>query len=108
MHMSELPTTLQDVLLDWLADLRRVRRWLHRDALHIPTSQQRQAPRSTQQSQTLNELVTMREQLRPLWTPSDAFGAQRVADLQAWLKTAEASGSETLHEFAAVLRAVRA
>lgn len=50
----------------------------------------------------------MRKQLRPLWTPSDASGAQRVADLQAWLKAAEASGSATLHEFAAMLRAVRA
>jgi stearoyl-CoA desaturase (delta-9 desaturase) len=88
-----------------LADLRR---WLHRDAPHIPTNQQRQAPSAIQQSQTLNQLVTMREQLRPLWAPSDASGAQRVADLQAWLKTAEASGSETLQEFAALLRAVRA
>ena len=90
------------------ADLRSARRWLHRDARHIPISQQRQASSAIQQSPTLKELVTMREQLRPLWTPSDASGAQRVADLQAWLKTAEASGSETLHEFAAMLRAVRA
>jgi hypothetical protein len=50
----------------------------------------------------------MRAQLRPLWTPSDASGAQRVAKLQAWLKTAEASASETLHAFAAMLRAVGA
>lgn len=38
----------------------------------------------------------------------DASGAQRVADLQAWLKTAEASGSATLHEFAVMLCTVRA
>lgn len=90
------------------ADLRSARRWLHSDARHISTSQQRQASSAIQQSQTLNELVTMREQMRPLWTPSNASGAQRVADLQAWLKRAEASGSETLQEFAAMLRAVRA
>jgi stearoyl-CoA desaturase (delta-9 desaturase) len=89
------------------ADLRNARR-LHRDARLIPISQQRQASSAIQRSQTLCELATMREQLRPLWTPSDASGAQRVAKLQAWLKTAEASGSETLQEFAAMLRAVRA
>lgn len=91
-----------------LANLRRARRWLHRDVRHMPTARQRQASSAIQQSQVLTELVTMREQLRPLWALSDASGAQRVADLQAWLKTAEASGSETLQEFAAMLRAVRA
>ena len=46
----------------------------------------------------------MREQLRQLWTRSGASGEQLVADLQAWLKTAEA----TRHEFATMLRSVRA
>jgi stearoyl-CoA desaturase (delta-9 desaturase) len=91
-----------------LADLRNAHRWLRRDPRHIPTSQQRQAASATQQNQTLNVLVTMREQLRPLWTPADASGAQRVVHLQAWLKTAETSASATLHAFAATLRAVRA
>lgn len=91
-----------------LANLRRARRRLHRDVRHMSTARQRHASSAIQQSQVLTELVTMREQLRPLWALSDASGAQRVADLQAWLKTAEASGSETLHEFAAMLRAVRA
>jgi len=50
----------------------------------------------------------MREQLRQLWTRSGASGEQLVADLQAWLKTAEASDIATLHEFAAMLRSVRA
>lgn len=46
------------------------------------------------QSQALVELVAMREQL--------------VAELQTWLKTAEASNSATLCEFAAMLSSARA
>jgi stearoyl-CoA desaturase (Delta-9 desaturase) len=90
-----------------LANLRRARRWLHRDVRHMPTARQRQASSAIEQNQVLTELVTMREQLRPLWTPSGESGEQLVAHLQAWLKKAEASGSETLHQFAAMLRAVR-
>lgn len=91
-----------------LANLRSARRWLHRDARHIPTRQRAQVSSAVAQSQTLAELVAMREQLRQLWAPSGASGEQLVADLQAWLKTAEASGSAALHEFTAMLRAVRA
>ncbi len=90
-----------------LANLRNARRWLHRDASHIPTGQRAQVASAVAQSQTLAELVAMREQLRQLWNRS-ASGEQLVADLQAWLKTADASGSATLHEFAAMLRSVRA
>ena len=43
-----------------------------------------------------------------LWMPSGASSEQLVADLQAWLKTAEAGDNATLHEFAPMLRAVRA
>ncbi len=56
----------------------------------------------------LTELVEMREQLRLGRMPSGASSEQLVADLQAWLKTAEAGDNATLHEFAAMLRAVRA
>jgi len=91
-----------------LANLRSALRWLHRDAGHIPTNQRAQVSSAVAQNQTLAELVVMREQLRQLWTSSGASGEQLVANLQAWLKTAEASGSATLQEFAKMLRAVRA
>ncbi|MFT5933644.1 MAG: stearoyl-CoA desaturase (delta-9 desaturase) [Hydrogenophaga sp.] len=91
-----------------LASLRTARRWLHRDAGQIPTGQRAQVSNAVAHSPTLAELVAMREKLRQLWTRSGASGEQLVADLQAWLKTAEASNSATLHEFAAMLRAVRA
>lgn len=60
------------------------------------------------QSQALVELVAMREQLHQLWMRSGASSEQLVADLQTWLKTAEASNSATLCEFAAMLHSVRA
>jgi stearoyl-CoA desaturase (delta-9 desaturase) len=98
MYATELLATLHDALFDWLVhglgsfsgwQIVAVTIFLHR-------------------SQTLAELMAMREQRRRLWTLSGASGEQLVADLQAWLKTAEASGGATLHEFAAMLRAVRA
>jgi stearoyl-CoA desaturase (delta-9 desaturase) len=91
-----------------LANLRIARRWLHRDAGHIPRGKRAQVSRAVAQSQTLAELVAMREQLRQLWTRSGASSEQLVVDLQAWLKKAEASRSSTLREFAAMLRSVRA
>lgn len=91
-----------------LANLRIARRWLHRDASQIPTSQRAHASNAVAHSPTLAEPVTMRGRLRQLWTRWGASGEQLVADLQAWLKTAEASDSVTLHEFSAMLRAVSA
>jgi stearoyl-CoA desaturase (delta-9 desaturase) len=91
-----------------LANLRSARRWLHRDAGQIPSGERAHVSNAVAHSPTLAQLVAMREQLRQLWTRSGASGEQLVADLQAWLKTAEASDSATLHEFAAMLRSVRA
>ncbi|WP_372827029.1 hypothetical protein [Polaromonas sp.] len=101
MYATELLATLHDALFDWLVhglgsfsgwQIVAVTIFLHRN-------------------QTLAELMAMRERLRRLRTLSSATGAsgeQLVADLQAWLKTAEANGGATLHEFAAMRRAVRA
>jgi stearoyl-CoA desaturase (delta-9 desaturase) len=82
---------------------RRVRRVALAEGLRM-----RALGQAVAQSQALAELVAMREQLRQLWTCSGASSEQLVADLQAWLKTAEASSSTTLREFAAMLRSVRA
>ncbi len=90
-----------------LANLRSARRWLHRDAGHIPSGVRAQVSSAVAQSEALAELVGMREQLRQLWTPSNASSEQLVLDLTAWLRTAEASSTSTLREFAAMLRSVR-
>jgi stearoyl-CoA desaturase (delta-9 desaturase) len=91
-----------------LANLRCARRWLHRDAGQIPTDQRAHVSNAVAHSPTLAELVAMREQ-------RDSCGRARAhpannswSTCKAWLKTSEASDSATLHEFAAMLRAVRA
>lgn len=90
-----------------LANLRSARRWLHRHVGQIPSGERTHVSNAVAHSPTLAELVAMREQLRQLWTRSDASRERLVADLQAWLKRAEASGNATLREFAELLRSVR-
>jgi len=91
-----------------LANLRRVKRWLHRDADKIPTSLQPQVALAIEHSPLLAKLIAMREELRLLWTRTNVSAPQLVADLQAWCRKAEESGIAALQEFALKLRAVHA
>jgi stearoyl-CoA desaturase (delta-9 desaturase) len=59
-------------------------------------------------SPSLSKLVTMREELRQLWTRTNVSAEQLVIDLQAWCKKAEESGIAALQEFAIKLRAAHA
>ncbi|HXD06117.1 MAG TPA: acyl-CoA desaturase, partial [Burkholderiaceae bacterium] len=56
----------------------------------------------------LDKLVTMREELRQLWTRTGVSAEQLVVDLQAWCRKAEESGIAALQEFAVKLRAAHA
>ena len=56
----------------------------------------------------LAKLVTMREELRQMWTRTNVSAEQLVADLQAWCRKAEQSGIAALQEFALKLRAAHA
>ncbi len=91
-----------------LADMRLARRWLHRDADKIPTHLKAQVDSARDHSPALVKLVSMREELRSLWTRTNVSAEQLVADLQAWCKTAEESGIAALQEFALKLRAAHA
>jgi stearoyl-CoA desaturase (Delta-9 desaturase) len=91
-----------------LANLRLVKRWLHRDADQIPTSMKLQVALAIEHSPLLAKLIAMREELRQLWTRTNVSAEQLVADLQAWCKKAEESGIAALQEFALKLRAVHA
>ena len=91
-----------------LADMRLARRWLHRDADKIPTHVKAQVESACGHSPSLTKLVTMREELRQLWTRTNVSAEQLVADLQAWCKKAEESGIAALQDFALKLRAVHA
>ena len=91
-----------------LANMELARRWLHRDDDKIPTAVKAQVASAVEHSPALAKLVTMREELRSLWTRTNVSAEQLVVDLQAWCKQAEESGIATLQEFALKLRAAKA
>ncbi|MBL0085545.1 MAG: fatty acid desaturase [Ideonella sp.] len=91
-----------------LADFKIAKRWLHRDDALIPTALKPQLAVAMSESPKLAKLVAMREELRQLWTRTNVSAEQLVVDLQAWCKSAEASGIVALEEFSLRLRAVRA
>ena len=55
----------------------------------------------------LDQMVTMREELRQLWLNTSHSREQLTADLQAWCQRAEASGITALREFSLRLRAAQ-
>ena len=91
-----------------LADLQLAQRWLHRDAEKIPSSVLPQLANVVSGSPQLAKLVSMREELRQLWTRTNVSADQLVSDLQAWCKQAESSGIVALEQFSLKLRAARA
>jgi len=90
------------------SQLRLAKRWLHRDDDRIPQGVKPEIGAAVAQSPALAKLVAMREELRQLWTRSNASAPQLVADLQAWCKRAEGSGIAALQEFSLKLRAAHA
>jgi stearoyl-CoA desaturase (delta-9 desaturase) len=89
-------------------NLRIAERWLHRDAEKIPTSLRSQLDNAMDSAPVLKKLVTMREELRQLWTRTNVSAEQLVADLQDWCRRAEESGIAALREFSMQLRAAHA
>jgi stearoyl-CoA desaturase (delta-9 desaturase) len=83
-------------------------RWLHRDEDRIPQAVRLQVETARAEHPVLDKLVTMREELRQLWTRTNVSAEQLVADLQAWCKKAEESGIAALQEFALRLRSAHA
>jgi stearoyl-CoA desaturase (delta-9 desaturase) len=88
--------------------LRLARRWLHRDDDKIPTVVRPHIAAMRAEHPVLDKLVTMREELRLLWTRTNVSAEQLVADLQAWCKKAEDSGIAALQDFSLKLRAAHA
>lgn len=90
------------------SQMRLARRWLHRDDDKIPQEFKAQIAATRAEHPVLDKLVTMREELRQLWTRTNVSAEQLVGDLQAWCKKAEESGIAALQEFALKLRAAHA
>ena len=90
------------------SNLRVAQRWLHRDVEKIPTDLLPQVESAVATSPVLQKLVSMREELRQLWTRTNVSAEQLVADLQAWCRRAEESGIAELRSFSMSLRAAHA
>ena len=87
--------------------LRSARRWLHRDAEKVPAAAVPQLAEARAAYPVLDQMLTMREELRQLWLNTGRTREQLVADLQAWCKRAEDSGIAALRDFSFKLRAVQ-
>ena len=90
-----------------LVQMRLASRWLHRDADKIPEAVKPQLALAISGAPALAKFVTMREQLRQLWTSTNVSAEQLVVELQAWCKQAEESGIAALQEFALTLRSAK-
>ncbi|GAA6141636.1 fatty acid desaturase [Hydrogenophaga sp. 5NK40-0174] len=84
------------------------RRWLHRDDDKVPADVKPQLAQVRAEHPVLDKMVTMREELRALWSSTNATREQLAADLAAWCKRAEDSGIAGLRDFSIQLRAAHA
>ncbi len=95
------------------ADSHRLKRlslaskWLHRDVDKIPHHLRTDVAETASESTVLTALVSMREELRAIWTRTYASTSHAVSDLQAWCDRAERSGIRALQEFSRTLRGVQ-
>lgn len=91
-----------------LSVLRAANRWLHRDDDMVPAAAKLQLAQARAEHPVLDQMVTMREELRQLWLSTSASREQLATDLQAWCRRAEESGIAALRELSMTLRAARA
>jgi len=91
-----------------LTQFKLAKRWLHRDEDRIPVDIHGELAHARAASPVIDKLVTMREELRQMWTRTNVSAEQLVADLQAWCRRAEESGIAELQAFSMRLRAAHA
>ena len=90
-----------------LAQFKLAKRWLHRDNDFIPAEAKAEIDGARAASPALDKLVSMREELRQMWTRTNVSAEQLVSELQAWCRKAEESGIAELRAFSMSLRAAR-
>jgi stearoyl-CoA desaturase (delta-9 desaturase) len=84
------------------------RDWLHRDDEKVPAAVRPQLALTRAEHPVLDKMVTMREELRALWSSTNASREQLASDLQAWCHRAEESGIAALRDFSVKLRSAHA
>ena len=87
--------------------LKTARRWIHRDTDRVPPAAVLEIAKVRAISPLLDQMVSMREELRQMWLNTSVSREQLAHDLQAWCQRAEASGIAALSEFSYRLRAAR-
>ncbi|HEY1227722.1 MAG TPA: transposase, partial [Ramlibacter sp.] len=91
-----------------LSPLRAAKRWLHRDDDKVPAAARAHLQQARAAHPVLDQMVTMREELRQMWMNTSQSREQLAADLQAWCRRAEESGIEALRQFSLRLRSAHA
>ena len=89
------------------AVIKAAKLWAHRDAEKVPPAAVAQLALARAASPVLDQMVTMREELRQLWLNTAVSREQLTAELAAWCRRAEDSGIATWREFSFKLRATR-
>lgn len=88
--------------------LKGVQRWLHRDADKVPERAKNQLAQARAAYPVIDQMLTMREELRQLWLNTSLSREQLTGQLQAWCQRAEASGIAVLKDFSIKLRSAQA
>ncbi|MBH9553770.1 DesA family fatty acid desaturase [Inhella gelatinilytica] len=89
------------------AQFKLAKRWLPRDEAHIPARLGAELAALRASSPLLDQWVTMRDELRQLWTRTNVSAEQLVRELQSWCAKAEASGIEELRALSVRVRSAR-
>jgi len=88
--------------------LQAARRWMHRDVEKVPSKAIEQLAQARAALPIVDQMVSMREELRQIWLNTHHNRAQLAQDLQQWCRRAEDSGIAALAEFSRRLRSARA
>lgn len=88
--------------------LKGVQRWLHRDVDKVPERAKSQLAQARAAYPVIDQMLTMREELRQLWLNTSLSREQLTGQLQAWCQRAEASGIAVLKDFSIKLRSAQA
>ncbi|GGY11423.1 DesA family fatty acid desaturase [Paludibacterium paludis] len=106
-YASELEKLRHSAALPELAGLnlsRKMKVWLKQDAKDTPASERDQLARLLENSQVLETIYSMRQELTRLWERSTLTRDELLRELQDWCVRAEASGIQALEQFAFGLR----
>ena len=87
--------------------LKRARRLMVREPRLLDAAARTRLQNALEQNQTLKTVYAMKQKLADIWQRSAATQENLIQALQDWCREAEATGIQSLHEFALKLRSCR-